>query len=184
MQNRISNSIEYQLFYKKVKNINLRVKKDGTVVISAPKVVSVEKIDQFVAEKQQWILKAKQRLLHLQKQKEQEVLFSVPQCETIFSKANTRIYPIFESMLEGKAPQIQIKDMESRWGICYPSRNKIVLSRKLASKPIAAIEYVLVHEYAHFFYPHHQKTFWNMVEKILPDWKERRELLKYKPIKK
>ena len=184
MQNRISNDIEYQLFYKKVKNINLRVKKDGSVVVSVPKLVTVEKIDQFVAEKQAWILKAKQQVQQVQQEKEQEVLLSLQECQKIFCEVNCKVYPLFEPILKKRIPQIEIKDMESKWGICYPNTNKIVLSRRLGSKPIQAIEYVLVHEYTHFFYPHHQKTFWNMVESILPDWKERRELLKYKPRKK
>ena len=42
----------------------------------------------------------------------------------------------------------------------------------------AAQIYVVVHEYCHFLQPNHSPAFWAEVEKLLPDWKERRALLK------
>ena len=41
--------VEYELTRKRVKNINLRVKTDGKVAVSAPRNVSVARIDAFVA---------------------------------------------------------------------------------------------------------------------------------------
>ena len=50
--------IEYELQYKKVKNINLRVKPDGKVCVSASRRVSVELIEKFMQSKADFILKA------------------------------------------------------------------------------------------------------------------------------
>lgn len=50
--------IPYELTYKPVKNINLRVRSDGTVHISAPSFVTVEQIERLVAEKADLIKKA------------------------------------------------------------------------------------------------------------------------------
>ena len=46
--------LEYQLTRKQVKNINLRVKPDGQVFVSASESVPVEFIDYFVKEKQEY----------------------------------------------------------------------------------------------------------------------------------
>lgn len=47
---------EYELTRKKVKNINCRIKNNGTVCVSAPKNVSVERIETFLESKQDFIL--------------------------------------------------------------------------------------------------------------------------------
>lgn len=50
--------LEYQLTRKQVKNTNLRVKPDGQVFVSASQNVPVEFIDNFVKEKQEYIIRA------------------------------------------------------------------------------------------------------------------------------
>ena len=49
---------------------------------------------------------------------------------------------------------------------------------QLYNQPPAAQIYVVVHEYCHFLQLNHSPAFWAEVEKLLPDWKTRRELLK------
>lgn len=64
-----SGVILYQLTRKKVKNVNLRIKQDGRVLVSANSRVPVTFIDDFIKQKQDFILSAlakyeKQRALH------------------------------------------------------------------------------------------------------------------------
>ena len=40
------------------------------------------------------------------------------------------------------------------------------------------IEYVVVHELAHIKYHNHKKEFYSLIEKFLPDYKEREKILK------
>ena len=54
-------TIEYNLTRKRVKHLNLRIKHDGSVNVSAPKYVSVKQIDAFVLANAQKILAAKER---------------------------------------------------------------------------------------------------------------------------
>ena len=51
-------TIEYLLTRKNVKNINLRIKPDGKVYVSAGKRVPVTYIDDFIRKKQDYILDA------------------------------------------------------------------------------------------------------------------------------
>lgn len=57
--------IRYTLTYKKVKNINLRIQRDGSVVVSAPVYTKPERIDAFVRSKAGWIQKHQATLLAL-----------------------------------------------------------------------------------------------------------------------
>ena len=50
--------IIYTLTYKSVRRINLRVRPDGSVQVSAPKSVSLAHIEAFLLEKQSWIKSA------------------------------------------------------------------------------------------------------------------------------
>lgn len=47
--------IKYTLTYKSVKNINLRIKPDGSVLVSAPHYIDAERIDEFVKSKSDFI---------------------------------------------------------------------------------------------------------------------------------
>ena len=53
--------IEYTLTRKRVKNLNLRIKPDGSVNVSAPAFVSVKQIDAFVLANAEKILSAQKR---------------------------------------------------------------------------------------------------------------------------
>ena len=48
--------INYELNRKKVKNLNLRIKPDGTISVSVNNRVSQEKIDSFLVEHSDFIL--------------------------------------------------------------------------------------------------------------------------------
>ncbi len=77
-------------------------------------------------------------------------------------------------------PQIEIKKLKTRWGSCTPQKNKITFNLSLIKTPIECIEYVVVHELAHFKYQNHSKNFYNFVEIFISNWKDRRKLLNNK----
>ena len=68
-------------------------------------------------------------------------------------------------------------NLTASWGICRPGKGQITFALRLAAQPLAAREYVVVHEYCHFLVPNHSPAFWKEVGRILPDWKDRRALL-------
>ena len=54
--------LEYELVRKKVKNLNLRVRRDGTVAVSVPLRTSADQADAFVAQRMGWVIAAKQQV--------------------------------------------------------------------------------------------------------------------------
>ena len=73
---------------------------------------------------------------------------------------------------------IRARRMKTRWGSCSVRTGAIRLSLELASKPPACLEYVVVHELAHLLEPGHGPRFHAIVERVLPDWKERKYALR------
>ena len=72
----------------------------------------------------------------------------------------------------------QIKKLSSAWGIYHKKENYISFNSDLIEKDIDCIEYVVLHELCHIFYMNHQKDFWALVKKYMPDYKVRRKNLK------
>ncbi len=166
--------VTFTLTRKNVKNINLRVTAQG-VSVSVGRHVSLAEVDRFVAQKADWIIKAQKRILARKEQTE-----DVPplnECEAIFAPFIEQTFQLFEGVLRSK-PEIKVKNLKSAWGICHFKDGYITLSSRLANQPPAAIEYVILHEFVHFFEPNHQAGFHRIMAELMPDYKERRKLLK------
>ncbi len=82
----------------------------------------------------------------------------------------------YATLLRVPVPQIKIRDQKTKWGAC--TSKSIILNLRLCMAPTRIIEYVVVHELAHKIHPDHSPRFWNTVENMMPDYKERREFLK------
>ncbi len=95
----------------------------------------------------------------------------------VFSEIIESIYPQFEKY-GVPYPKITIRSMTSRWGSCQPVKARITLNAWLIATPKECIEYVVVHEFAHFIHPNHSKQFWAFVESMMPDYRERKTMLR------
>ncbi len=74
-------------------------------------------------------------------------------------------------------PVLKIRAMKSRYGSCS-SQGVIALSRYLTAVPVDCIDYVLVHELCHLRHFAHNRAFYSLLGQLLPDWKERKILLR------
>ncbi len=72
---------------------------------------------------------------------------------------------------------IRLKYNKSNWG-SRSSKSNVNISTRLLFAPKDVQDYVFVHELAHFFEMNHSKKFWNIVEKVDPDYKEKEKWLK------
>lgn len=170
--------ISYELTRKKVKRLNLHVRRDGSVAVSIPLRTAPEQADRFVAEQAQWIREAQSRQLR-RAVLEDQPLPSKAEALACFTALSDKVFPAFADVLEGQKPVIKVRDMTSRWGVCCMGKRQITFALQLYNMPPAAQIYVVVHEYCHFLQPNHSPAFWAEVEKLLPDWKARRDLLKH-----
>lgn len=76
-----------------------------------------------------------------------------------------------------KPTYIKIKNMKSRWGSCTVN-NGINLNIRLAYAPKDVMAYVIIHELCHMKHKHHQKSFWDEIEKYDQKYKQHRKWLR------
>ncbi|MBP0971742.1 MAG: M48 family metallopeptidase [Oscillospiraceae bacterium] len=73
---------------------------------------------------------------------------------------------------------------QNQAGSCYTGQypwaaagKGIALNRRLIEAPKNCIEYVVTHEFCHLVYPNHSKQFYALLQVMLPDWRESKDLL-------
>ena len=98
------------------------------------------------------------------------------------SKAHIYFLQVFEACwrpLQKKGvnkPTLKIRNMKTRWG-SLSSKGNLTLNLELIKAPRECIEYVVIHELCHLFHPNHGAAFYNLLERLLPDWKKRKHKL-------
>lgn len=85
-------------------------------------------------------------------------------------------YNLFEEKIP--VPNLKIRKMTSRWGVCNIKNHNITLNYQLCKYDMCCLDYVIVHELSHLVYPNHSSDFWNLVGKYYPKYKECRKMLK------
>lgn len=168
--------IQYDLQYKKVKNINLRIKPGGTIHVSANRRVSQKVIDEFLISKADFILKALEKYKSMSDEPKKQYYTEVGVKNIILALCE-KVYPYFEK--QGvKYPQIKFRKMVSRWGSCHFAKGILTFSTNLMYAPIECVEYVVLHEFTHFLQPNHSGKFYEELSKTCPCWKECRNKLR------
>ena len=167
----------YELIRSNRRTLALEVTPDCRVLVRAPMRLAKYRIDQFVAEHTEWIA------THLARQQERRDRRPEPteaERQAYIQRAMEELPPkvAHYGALMGLVPTgITITGAEKRFGSCSP-KNRICFSWRLMQYPEEAIDYVVVHELAHIRHKNHGPDFYACVAQVMPDWKERRELLK------
>jgi predicted metal-dependent hydrolase len=72
---------------------------------------------------------------------------------------------------------VKINGATTRWGSCSAKRS-LNFSWRLMMAEDGVVDYVVVHELAHITEMNHSQRFWAVVERVMPDYRERKAKLK------
>lgn len=98
--------------------------------------------------------------------------FYYQRCKALIEARIRNYQPEFKM----KPRAIRIVNDPSHWGTCN-SKLEITFCWKLAMAPIEVLDYVVVHEMCHMIHMNHDRSFWRLVGKILPDYEQRSDWL-------
>ncbi|TLG77085.1 M48 family metallopeptidase [Culicoidibacter larvae] len=74
-------------------------------------------------------------------------------------------------------PELHIRLMKTRFGVCNPGRAKVTLNLALILHRQILLDYVIVHELLHFIYADHSKNYYDLFSQWMPNWKMYRKEL-------
>jgi len=95
-------------------------------------------------------------------------------------KGVTRIPPrvtYFQGKMGVETTAIKVIDLKHRWASCSPV-GSLNFHWKCMMAPLTILDYIVVHELAHLIHSNHTQAFWNEVDKVMPDFQERKEWLR------
>lgn len=78
----------------------------------------------------------------------------------------------FEKKMGVEVSDIRVMELKNRWASCTSSAKRLNFHWKCLMAPPPVIDYIVVHEMAHFLHRNHTAAFWNEVDKIIPNYRE------------
>ena len=168
----------YELIRSGRKTLALEITRDCRVLVRAPRRLSRERIDAFVAKHAAWIA------AHLEQQRRRAALAPpAPTAEEIAAlkeRARQLLPPkvaLWSEKMGLRPAGVKITSARTRYGSCS-GKNSLCFSCFLANAPEAAVDLVVVHELCHIRVKNHGPAFYALLEQTLPDWRERKKLLR------
>jgi predicted metal-dependent hydrolase len=97
--------------------------------------------------------------------------------------ATPRLMARWEPLIGVRVERFFVQHMKTRWGSCNGSTRSIRLNTDLAKKPRECLEYIVVHEMVHLLEPTHNANFVSLMDRLMPQWRLRREQLNQLPVR-
>ena len=172
--------VPVRLTRKRVKNLNLRIRRPGgEVEISAPPYASESEIVRFVREKRAWVdAKRAQVAASPDALAATADLEEAAAWRAVVEACVPALVEAWEPIMGVKAGKLAYRNMTSRWGSCQPATGRICINVRLALYPPECLEYVVVHELCHLLERGHGPRFKALMDGFMPDWRERRAKLR------
>lgn len=192
---------------KRVKNAKLKITKDNQISLVAPLIYPKFMAEIFINENLKWLRKkskenlkfmlpkGKTKLLGkiyeikfdenvkstqilddiiMAKNEKEFLKFKKELAKAKFSK----IIEIYQPLIGKNVNRLVIRTMKTRWGSCNSKKGYINLALNLVEKSPDLVEYVILHELTHLLFPHHQKSFYDYIKNLMPDYKDREKRLR------
>ena len=157
------------------RTIALQITPEGQLLVRCPRRMPETAVRAFVQSKAAWIEK------HLQKQSRprpqpltpaQLQALKTPAREIISQRA-----AYFAPLVGVTYGSVSIRQQRTRWGSCSGKGN-LNFNCRLMLAPPEVLDYVVVHELCHRKHLNHSAAFWAEVERVFPDYREKRQWLK------
>ena len=194
---------------KKVKRTFLKLNRNKEIIITSPLKLSNSEIDRIIEVNKDWIIKQLSKVNNIKLEDNQFMLFGKVYnlinsidfinnykiiedniyingngLNKLINEANKVLIDTFYDLVKmynlNFVPDLKLRSMKSKWGVCHYTKSKVVLNRILIHLPIDFVNYIIHHELTHFFVPNHSKVFYLELTKKFPDHRYyQKEIKKY-----
>lgn len=203
-----NNEVEVKVIYKNNRNMYFRFDENAVLIVTCPKNTRDDEIIKLISKNEDSLLKmylsaverAKYNTEFWYLGEKYNVVYEegkeIPEFEDRFVYVSDDA--ALEAFIDGEIervfneevnickkcfndlPNFELKTryMKTRWGVCNRGKNIITLNTELIKHTIDEIDYVIIHEMAHFYEGNHGRRFWAIVTEACPNWKTLRGMLK------
>jgi hypothetical protein len=165
----------------RARRMRITVRCDASVVVTVPHFFSQNKMEKFLLEKANWILK---KVEHFKKIGGSGLVVArrggVVEYKKLKQQARVFVkekISLLNQSYNFSFNRVCIKNHKSRWGSCSKKGN-LNFNYKIIHLPVELAEYIVVHELCHLRELNHSSRFWALVAHAVPDYKEKRKKLK------
>lgn len=99
--------------------------------------------------------------------------FYYKQCKALITERINHYQPNFRVKPRG----FKIANNKKTWGTCNSYR-ELTFNWKLVMAPIEVLDYVVVHEMCHMVHLNHDRSFWRLLGKYIPDYEDKQMWLR------
>lgn len=191
--------IPVEVTRRRVKNLNLRVRADGTVALSIPLRTPSAHAQAFLDRKSTWIA---ERVARAQARDPQCLTPGMPELIPLWGSLTPRDPDLtdqaaldarYRAETQGALPSVaarmerrirvqaarwNVRTMKTRWGSCTPKTGAIRINARLAAYPPECLEFVVAHELVHLLEPSHNARFHALLDEFCPENRHLAQILK------
>lgn len=162
----------------RARRLRVSVSAGGALSVSAPYGVNNRFIERFLESHAEWIASAAERLRRIGS----HPLVRGGQREYAQYREAARVLAAerlchFNTAYGFAYQRISIRNQKTRWGSCSKQGN-LSFNYQIALLPPSLADYVILHELCHLGAFDHSTRFWSLVERTMPDYRERRRALR------
>ena len=164
---------------RRARHYIVRVKLDGSVYLTVPLWGgTLAKGEEFLASRWEWVLRTRARALANPAPPPVPAREFTPMEVASLQTLLGHLHSTWAARLGEFGVAWKLRRMKSRWGVCNWVKRRVTYAVMLADRPMECVEYVVVHELTHLKAHGHGPKFQALMDERLPDWRERRRMLK------
>lgn len=158
--------------------MRLSIYGDGSLVVTKPYRVNENMVEHFLMQKIDWIISkigviSKLKNPGLNRNNKKHYFENK---EAALKLVNEKVAEI-NKYYQFNHNRICVRNQITRWGSCSKKGN-LNFNYKLLFLTPGLCDYIIAHELCHLKEFNHGEKFWRLVEKVVPDYKEKRKELK------
>lgn len=176
----MSPNIQITVIRSRRKTLALRITGTDTAEVRAPQWMTGAQIEAYVAQSRSWLEKHLEQYRRDRAEKAALPCFTEEELRALGRQALEQLPPRiarFAGQMGVSYGKITVRHQKTRWGSCSGKGN-LSFNCLLMLCPPAVQDYVIVHELCHRKEMNHSRAFWSGVERILPDYRQRKVWLK------
>ncbi len=165
--------IEYTLIRSARRSIGIEVTPEGAVVVRAPRMTAVSRIEAVLREKSAWVTRAQEKS---RRRADAALAQPLTSAELDALRLQAKAYlpgrvAFYAGLLGVDYGRITVRAQKTRWGSCSAQGN-LNFNCLLMLTPREVVDSVVVHELCHRKHMNHSAQFYAEVLRVFPDYRK------------